>query len=221
MVATLRVLTFNVRQLRDDPAAVREVLATSGADVVAVQEPPRGPRGAGRLRRLAGAAGFGAVVVGGGTRTTALLVRDGLSVTGRRAVRLPWRPGRTRRGLAVADVEGVRVVSAHLSLVPAERARHLVRLLRVVASAPGRGCVVAGDLNEDPDGPTRQTLVLHLHEVTTAAGPTFTASHPRRRLDAILVSRGVTATRVHVVGPPELVRRASDHLPVVADLHLP
>jgi endonuclease/exonuclease/phosphatase family metal-dependent hydrolase len=215
---TLRLLTYNIHQLRDDADAIRDVLIASRADVVAVQEPPRGPRGAARLRRLSWSAGYQVAVVGGGARTTALLVRTGLPFTGARGVRLAWRPGRTRRGLAVADVAGVRVISTHLSLVPAERVRHLIRLLLVVRSTVGP-CVVAGDLNEDPGGPSWQRLALHLHDVTTSVGPTFPARGPQRRIDAILVSHGTTATDARVLDEPG-VERASDHRPVVADLHL-
>lgn len=212
---TLRLLTYNVRQLRDDATAVAQVLRDSDADVVALQEPPRGPFGRARLRRLAERAGYEAAVAGGGARTTALLVRRGTRATGAQAARLPWRVGRTRRGLAFADVGGVRVVSAHLSLDPAERLRHVHRLLLLVRGAEG-GCVVAGDLNEDPGGPTWRRLGLHLRDVSAATGPTFPARRPRRRLDAVLATGGITGVARRVDEGP--VETASDHRPVVADL---
>lgn len=216
MTRILRVLTYNVRGLKDDRDAVAEVVRDLAPDVVAIQEPPRGPFGGRRLRELAHATGLRVAVQGGGARTTALLVRPGLTVTGERAARLPWRPGRTRRGLAVAEVEGVRVVSAHLSLVPAERARHLVRLMVVVRSAH-TGCVVAGDLNEEPGGPTWRRLGQSLHDLTPATGPTFTARNPRRRLDAVLATSGLEGRGARTVDS-DTARRASDHLPVVVDV---
>src|SRR5450830_1490309 len=88
-VAPLRVMTYNVRQLRGDRAAVVQVLRNCRADVVALQEPPRGPFGRLRLRRVAEQAGLVPVVSGGGARTTAILVRPGLSVTLARSRRLP------------------------------------------------------------------------------------------------------------------------------------
>ncbi|WP_197024656.1 endonuclease/exonuclease/phosphatase family protein [Cellulomonas sp. KRMCY2] len=217
MRSSLRVMTYNVRQLKDDRAAVLAVLRAAVPDVVAVQEPPRGPFARTRLRRLAADAGLDAVVVGSGARTTALLVRQGLRVTGTRAVRLSWRPGRTRRGLAVADVAGVRVVSVHLSLDPAERARHLDRLLLVVRS--GDACVVAGDLNEKPGGPARRRLGLHLHDLTGGAGPTYPAKAPVHRIDAVLATSGLTGDGAHVV-VGETAARASDHCAVVVELGL-
>lgn len=213
---SLRVLSFNVRQLRDDRAAVVEVLRTADADVVALQEPPRGPFGRGRLRAVAREAGYEPAVSGAGARTTAILVRTGTPVTGARGVRLPWRPGRTRRGLAVADVAGVRVVSVHLSLFPAERAAHLIRLLLMVRATEGP-CVVAGDLNEEPGGPTWRRLASVLRDATAAVGPTFTARRPRRRLDAIHVSPGVTTSGARALRGDVAVR-ASDHCGVVVDL---
>ncbi|MBX9246949.1 endonuclease/exonuclease/phosphatase family protein [Actinotalea ferrariae] len=213
---SLRVLTYNIHQLRDDPVAVAEILRRSEADVVAVQEPPRGPLGRPRLARLAQAAGYDVAVAGGGARTTALLVRRGTRATTAQDVRLPWRPFRTRRGLAMADVQGVRVISAHLSLDEAERVRHLRRLVLLVRAAPG-GCVVAGDLNEEPGGPTWRRLGLHLHDLTAASGPTFTARRPRRRLDAVLATSGITGWGARRLDA-EPASTASDHLPVVVDL---
>lgn len=213
MTRSLTVLTFNVRQLRDDDDAVRTVLRNADADVVAIQEPPRGPFGGRRLAQLAAATGYEPTVTG--ARTTALLVRRGLTVTGALRVRLPWRPGRTRRGLALADVHGVRVISAHLSLVATERARHVDRLLRIVAATPGP-VVVAGDLNEEPGGPTWRRLGMHLGDLSPGAGPTYTARSPRRRLDAVLAAGGASG---HAwVLNDEVTRRASDHLPVLAEV---
>lgn len=219
MPTTLRVLTYNLRQLRDDREAVLAVLRGAAPDVVAVQEPPRGPLGLVRLRRLAARAGLEVAVGGGGARTTALLVRPGLPVGRARAVRLPRRSrtrrGLTRRGLAVADVAGVRVVSVHLSLDGAERAHHVHRLLLLVAATQGP-CVVAGDLNEPPGGRSWRSLGLHLRDVTPATGPTYPTAAPVHRIDAVHAT-GVVATGAQVV-PGEAVRRASDHLPVVVDL---
>ena len=214
---SLRVMTYNIRGLHDDAAAVTEVLDESRPDVVAIQEPPRGPFGRRRLRRVAGAAGLEVAVQGGGARTTALLVRPDIPWVGGRAVRLPWRPGRTRRGMAIMDAAGLRLVSVHLGLSAEERARHLARVLAVVASAPAE-CVVAGDLNEGPGGPGRRRLALHLRDLTADEGPTYPAERPRQRIDAVLGSSGLRPTAARVVDG-ESVLRASDHRPVVVDLH--
>lgn len=208
-------MTYNVRGLKDDEAAVVEVLRAATPDVVALQEPPRGPLGRRRLARLAERAGLEVLVGGGGARTTALLARPGLPVGTAYAMRLPARPLRTRRGLATADVAGLRVVSVHLGLAARERSRQLVRILPLVAAAPD--CVVAGDLNEPPGGPTWRRFGLHLRDLAPDAGPTYPASAPRERIDAVLGSRGLTASGARTVDDA-VARRASDHLPVVVDV---
>lgn len=212
----LRVMTFNVRRLRDDRAAVRALLEAGAPDVVALQEPPRGATGRARLGRLARDAGLEVAVGGGGARTTALLVAPGFTVLGARTVRLPWTPGATRRGLAVAEVDGVLVVAVHLGLRAAERAAHVARLARLVTAAPGP-VVVAGDLNEPPGGPSWRALGRHLRDLSADAGPSFPATAPRVRIDVVLGSRACEPGGARsLAGPP--ADRASDHLPVVADV---
>src|SRR4051812_30423190 len=121
----MRVMTYNLKGLKVDPAAAAEVVRAASPDVLAVQEPPRGPLGRWRLRRFATAVGLVRVVNGWGARTTALLVAPGRTVSQARALRLPWQVGTTRRGVSVASVDRVRVVVVHLSLSRTERARHV------------------------------------------------------------------------------------------------
>lgn len=216
-VAALRVMTYNVRQLKDDRAAVVRVLRAAAPDVVALQEPPRGPLGRQRLRRVAEAAGLEPVVSGGGARTTALLARPGLTVTGAWARPLPWRPVRTPRGLAIADIAGVRVICVHLGLSAPERADQVTRILPIVRAAQGAGCVVAGDLNELPTGAAWRRLNHVLRDLTSAAGPTYPAPAAVKRIDAVLATGGLVGTGAHVIADDD-ARRASDHLPVVVDV---
>lgn len=208
-------MSYNVRQLKDDAAAVVAVLREAAPDVVALQEPPRGPLGRLRLERLAERAGLVPVVSGGGARTTAILARPDLPVTRTSAMRLPAPPLRTRRGVAIADVGGLRVLSVHLGLSARERSRQLVRLMPIVAAAPA--CVVAGDLNEPPGGPTWRRLGLHLRDLAAEAGPTYPAGAPRARIDAVLASRGVVSSGARTLAGAD-VERASDHVPVVVDV---
>lgn len=283
----LRVMTYNLKGLTLDAAAAAEVVRAADPDVVGVQEPPRGPLGRWRLRRFARDAGLRVAVGHGGARTTALLVSPRVTrVEDARAVRLPWfgarerRTAWTRRGYALATVDGVRVVSVHLSLDRLERARHLSRILAEVEATAGP-CVVVGDLNEQPGGETWGRLGALLRDAHAAAahdseregpgrhapaggpgeapgrapapgpgdapgrgpgdapgrGPgdapdrapggapaeparTFSAVRPRRRIDAVLASPDLVPRGARV--PDDAAaRRASDHLPVVAELELP
>ncbi|MFD0632519.1 endonuclease/exonuclease/phosphatase family protein [Catenulispora yoronensis] len=51
MAETVRVLSYNVRSLRDDRAALARVVRGCEPDVVCVQESPGSSAGAGRLGR--------------------------------------------------------------------------------------------------------------------------------------------------------------------------
>ncbi|WP_263729794.1 endonuclease/exonuclease/phosphatase family protein [Cellulomonas sp. SG140] len=241
----LRVMTWNLHALgtpwlttRRCVDAVVGVLRDTAPDVVGVQERPLGPLGRWRLRRVAGRAGLRVVVGGGASRSTALLVRADLPSDQAAAYRLPWELPRTRRGASTARVlpggEPVRVVVIHLGLDAGERERHLRLVLdRLPRTDP---LVVLGDLNELPDQPSWRTLLdEELTDAAAQAGPTFPASAPAQRIDAVLVgptsppsapAQGVDAapvgyrlrvTAARVLDVPA-ARVASDHLPVVVDL---
>jgi len=233
----LRVLTYNVKHLTMDRAAVVRVLREVRPDVVALQEPPRGVF-RGRLRRVAAAAGYRVALRGRGARTTAFLVRADavLGDLRTRTVRLPVRGPRSRRarpilrGVAVLGIGGLTVVDVHLSLDTAERARHVAALRRLVASGPlgdgaGPGRVVlVGDLNEAPTDASWRALRALLSDaldlLPRPAGPeplTFPAHDPRLRLDGVLVGRDVAVHDVAAIDTAE-ARRASDHLPVVVSV---
>lgn len=229
----LRVMTYNVRSFKDDRAAAVEVVRSQTPDVLALQEPPRGPLRHWLLRRFAAQVGLRVVVSGHGARTTALLVSPRCAVTGAQPLRLSWRVGTTRRGASLAVVDGVRVVCVHLGLRSAERAAHLEHVLRAVAvGADPAGAaavrvesdgavpvVLLGDLNELPGGHVWTRLGQVLTDAAPGGAPTYDAVRPRKRIDAVFVSAGVLVERAHVPDDAT-VRRGSDHRPVVADLVL-
>ena len=222
-------MTYNVKALSVDAEAAAQVIRDADPDVLGIQEPPRGPVGARRLRRFAAEVGMRPVVVGHGARTTALLVADRradtveaaagvrLPVLGRRQLIAPPIP----RGYARATVAGVPVVVVHLSLDPAERARHVTRILTDVKMRldAGRQCVVVGDLNERPDGPAWARFGVHLRDAATDPQPTFNALRPHQRIDAVLVSDGLRVVESQVPDG-QAAERGSDHRPVVVDLAL-
>lgn len=213
----MRVMSYNLKGLQLDERAAGAVVRLAEVDVLGVQEPPRGPLRRARLRRWAARAGLRVVVGDFASRTTALLVRPGCVVERPRAHRLPWRVGWTRRGFATARVDGVEVVVLHLSVHPEERARHLDHVEAYLDQAQGP-LVVVGDLNERPDGPAWQRLARYARDTAgDGAAPTFRASGPRHRIDVVLASPDVEVRRVRVLRDAA-ARRASDHLPVVADL---
>ena len=185
----LRVMTWNVRDLLGDPFAVTRVLRASRADVVCLQEAPRWPGSRGRLASLASRAGLFFVDGGRVSAGTALLVSLRTQVSDVHAARLPVRGWRTRpRGYVRAQVATVRsrplqVTCLHLGLDEDERARHVGLVLDdlppALTDAPGSVPVVlAGDLNERPDGPPG---VRSARAPPTAGARHRPRSAPRRR----------------------------------------
>ncbi|GEK20078.1 endonuclease/exonuclease/phosphatase family protein [Cellulomonas xylanilytica] len=214
----LRVMTYNVKGLQVSRPDAVAVVRAAAPDVLGVQEPTRGLLGWWRMWLFARAVGMRAVVNGRGARTTALLVAPGRAVTAHSAVRLPNLSGRTRRGAAVATVDGIRFVVVHLSLVRDERAAHLADLL--AHHVPTTRTVVLGDLNEAPGGPTWASLTRLLTDADPTGGPTFPAVEPKQRIDAILTTRDLTAGSPRVLSDPSALR-GSDHRPLLVDLYLP
>jgi endonuclease/exonuclease/phosphatase family metal-dependent hydrolase len=228
MTTALRLLTYNVRSLRDDVDAVARTISAARPDVVCVQEAPRFLRWRTKCADLARRSGL--VVVTGG-RTAAgnlLLCQVGVQVEHTADVLLSPAPGLHRRGAAVAvlRLRGHRfvLVGTHLDLDPGARLRHareLLDRLPQVGVPPALPLVVAGDVNEEPGQPAWSLLATDLVDVAASAGaPTFPTSAPRQRIDAIFADRRIAVRSCEVVDSPD-VTAASDHHPVLAELELP
>ncbi|WP_326599463.1 endonuclease/exonuclease/phosphatase family protein [Streptomyces sp. NBC_01803] len=242
MPAEIRLLSYNVRSLRDDAGALARVIRAGAPDVVCVQEAPRFVGWRRRAARLGRATGLGYVSGGAPSCGTMIMSALGPVVEYAGSVTLPHTPGTHRRGLALAVLRfgtGARlaVVSCHLSLRAAERYRQaellLERLDRLTAPRGGRGRipgVVAGDLNDRPHGGAFRMLAGRLTDAWRQAPEggefTFPSAAPDRRIDAVLGTSGVEVLGCGVpeglpgIGPED-VRRATDHLPLLARLRLP
>ncbi|MFI1729489.1 endonuclease/exonuclease/phosphatase family protein [Streptomyces acidicola] len=232
--AVIRVLSYNIRSLRDDTAALARVITACAPDLVLVQEAPRFFRWRKKLARLAAASGL--VTLSGGATASGPALLCSLRATVERTedVLLPLTPGLHRRGFATAVVRfgGVRlgVLSCHLSLQKDERYEQGGMLLDRLAGMGVEHAIAGGDLNERPDGRTFRRLAADLQDcrVTAPWGTeyTFTPADPRRRIDAILATRGVEVLGCGVPhahpGVTETdLRAATDHLPVLAALRVP
>ena len=222
----LRVVSYNVHGLRDDRAALSGLVRELAPDVLVVQEAPRRFRW--RQRCAALADDLRMVVAVGGLPSLGNLVLTTLRVRvhGTWCLRYPLTPGRHLRGAAFADcsVRGARftVSGSHLATDPVERPGQAAAWKSALAAVPG-ALVAAGDLNEGPGGEAWRTVADGLLDAAAPDGgllPTFPATLPRVRLDALFVSPGIEVQRYDVIDT-ELARRASDHLPVLADLLLP
>lgn len=221
----LRVVSYNIRSLRDDAAAVARVLRALDADVVCVQEAPKYLFWRGRCAALARRSELLYVAGGGSTGGTALFTSIRVDVREVDEHRLRPTPGLSRRGIVLARMakNGVPfgVASVHLGLDAGERARHLTDVTGLVNRLGTATTVIAGDVNEPPGAPTWTRLASQYTDVGSGDGtPTFSVSKPRRRIDGVFVRGDVEVEAYHVVDSPD-VSLASDHRPVVADLALP
>jgi endonuclease/exonuclease/phosphatase family metal-dependent hydrolase len=125
------------------------------------------------------------------------------------------------------------VTATHLTTnSPAERAEQVAALAALKTDAMGAG-VLVGDFNAAPDAPELQPLMgpftdaWELAEAkedragwrfwTSGQGLTHPAGAPRRRIDQVWVSPGVTVVSARVLD----AEGASDHLPLVVDLLVP
>lgn len=227
---TLRLLSYNIRSMRDDRAALARVIKSAAADVVVVQEAPRFLRWRSKCASLARMSGL--VVVGGGRPAGANLVMSSLGVDAvavsdhafSRDPRLHMRGCVT----AVLRYRGTQfaVVGTHLDTVPEPRLRHAGELEQAIRSTvpSGTPVVVCADVNDHPGSPTWQVLTQARADAWAVGGSgdgfTSTAREPHQRIDGIFVSRAITVRSAHVPDGPDVLA-ASDHRPVLIELELP
>ncbi|MDF2265710.1 endonuclease/exonuclease/phosphatase family protein [Streptomyces coacervatus] len=232
--AVIRVLSYNIRSMRDDTQALARVITACAADLVLIQEAPRFFRWRKKLSRLAAASGQ--VILTGGATAAGPAILCTLRATVERAedVLLPLTPGLHRRGFATAVVRfgGARlgVLSCHLSLQADERYEQGGMLLDRLAGLGVAHAIAGGDLNDRPTGRTFSRLADGLQDCWATAPwgseYTWTPPNPFQRIDAIFATKGIEVLGCGVpVGYPGVteadLRAATDHFPVLAALKIP
>lgn len=230
MADTFRVMTYNVHSARGGLAA--RAIRACAPDVVCVQEAPRFLRWRSLRARLAEESGLVVVTDDHGSGV-AVLGSLRTQVVEQATVRLSWVRGLHHRALAVAVLDlacGGRITAAsmHLDLATAARRIHIGEVfahLDRVATRHGAPVVLAGDVNEEPGGPTWERLDGRLRDAFASSprgdGGTFPARRPRSRIDAIFVDPAIAVgccgvPRVEGLRWPDV----SDHRPVIAELTL-
>lgn len=233
----LRVMTWNVRGLRDDTRALIDAVRDLAPDLLLLQESPQVILPTARLRWLAGRMGLRVLLGGRLARGLAILATEEVAgqVLRRGLVPVPQRITDANsvfpRGIAAVrlSVPGggdLVVADLHLALDEEHRRVHVHRLLGLAAGA-GAAVVVGGDLNERPEAAAWSALAEVLEDPAAAAGePTFPARRPGARIDAILTGPGILCRAAGPVTstarvPRERLVGATDHLPVLADLTIP
>ena len=220
----IRVLSYNIRALRDDADAVSAVMRACAPDIVCVQEAPRFLRWRSKRAAVARKAGL---VVATANRPAGLLILVSMrtQVVSTSFGLLSKSPSFHQRAICSAAVRvggaSLHVASVHFSLNDDERRRHLAEIW--AALPPDHtSLVVAGDVNEGPDGPVWRELSATLRDAWASAGSgagdTFSATAPHKRIDGVFVGAGLEVVECRAVDDLPGVTKASDHLPVLATL---
>lgn len=242
---TLRLVTYNVHSCIGTSGAlnmekVAEVIEATGAQVAALQEIDAGKPRSGRIhqaRWLAGRLGWDHrffPVMQTGKEGYGLAVLSALPMETVRQGRLPAperkkpREGRGAMWIRLREAGGrtVNLVNTHLGLRAAERRLQVEGLLGeewlggVSAEEP---TILCGDFNAGRRSYVYRRICSRLIDVQCAPGihkpprATFWSFYPILCLDHIFVSDRITVLRA-AVPTSRPARRASDHLPVVAEL---
>jgi endonuclease/exonuclease/phosphatase family metal-dependent hydrolase len=233
MMTTVRLLSYNIRSMRDDRAALARVIRRLRPDVACVQEAPRFVSWRRKRRWLARRAALTDAV---SRRAAGLELFTGPRVTVLHQEHHLLSPvrGMHRRGLAlgVLDVGGARLVAAsvHLDLAGKPRRRHAEEIaaeLDRVSEEFQAPVVVAGDINEQPGGATWDFLSERFQDAYAIAPHgedlTFSAAESRSRIDGVFAGPGIEVLGCGVPDDPELLAdypSATDHRPLLAELRV-
>lgn len=221
-----RVMSYNIFMGGRRGRALHQVVAASRPDILLVNESPKGFLFWRReCRRLSETWGMRFVTGGRPAGSNMITVAPGIAVKSAGSEVLKQPLFQPRRGIAWAQLRVggrlVGVVSCHLSLDRERRAREIERVVAVTRGLRGP-VVVAGDLNELPDGPSWQRLrQAGFVDHGSKKWKTFPAEAPEKRIDALMVRGDATVLSHGDPGVPEdLMAAGSDHRPVLAVLEL-
>ena len=231
----LRILTWNLWELRGDIAALIEAVEDLQPDVLLVQEAPRFVLPTARLQWFARRIGRRVLLGGAGGRGLAILGTDEVAA---QVIRRGTHPvaqtlsdlnSTYPRGVAAVRLSipcgGAAVVaSTHLALQEDNRRHHAEHLAALVRGA-GAPVIVGGDLNETAQGAARRFLAPLLADPAAQTEHTFPAASPTRRIDAVLVTEVARVLEARAVRSTDRVEEArlagaSDHLPTLVDVEL-
>lgn len=226
---SFRVATYNIRKCvgldwRRRPDRILAVLAEIRADVVALQEADRrfGERESTLPLEALAEAGWTPARVARrdlslGWHGNAILLGPRAQLQDARPLDLP---ALEPRGAAVADVaidgQDLRVIGMHLGLTAGPRLRQAAAIVAETEATPPRPSVLMGDMNEWRNFAGCLSLFGERHNLSPQA-PTFHASRPVAALDRIAASPELRFLSCGAHDSPA-ARRASDHLPLWADL---
>ena len=117
----------------------------------------------------------------------------------------------------IASIGPLRLVAVHLGLIRRYRLEQMAEIVSALADMPDMPTVITGDFNEWSHGRGMEPLKEHF--TVHAPGLSYHAARPIAPLDRIAISPDVHLETAGVIQTP-LAKRASDHLPVWADLRV-
>ncbi|MCF3935561.1 endonuclease/exonuclease/phosphatase family protein [Acuticoccus sp. M5D2P5] len=228
----VRVATYNIRKCvgldwRRQPDRILRVINELDADIVALQEADR--RFGQRITTLSHT-----TLMEEGWRPASVAMHEGGLGWHGNAILLSARvqiedthrtdlPAYEPRGAVLVDarIDGqpVRIVGTHLGLTPDRRTAQARFIAEMLSSRPARPTIFMGDLNEWR-AQAGCIAILSKSLVFANPAPTYHASRPVAAFDRIAASPDI-AFLDHGVHRSQTARRASDHLPLWADIVLP
>ena len=228
----LTVASYNIHKgvgtdRQRNPGRIAAVIAEIGADILALQEVDmRFGNREGLLDLVALRRDLGLIAVpvdsvrdAHGFHGNLLLVRDALV----QQVHHLILPGLEPRGALISDLKiaghPLRVVSTHLGLLPASRKRQARAILDKLSTLDAWPILLMGDLNEWRHGIRSSLHPLNALFTTGPKVRSFPARFPLFALDRMMTSAQAELHGLDVHDTP-LARRASDHLPIKAQLRL-
>ncbi|MBV2359229.1 endonuclease/exonuclease/phosphatase family protein [Thalassococcus sp. CAU 1522] len=226
---SFRVASYNIRKCvgtdrRRDAGRVLEVVAGLGADIVALQEADlrfgrrRSALPAGRIFERTGlrpvALDHSAVSLG--WHGNAMLLAPGIDTDHVDAIALP---GLEPRGALRIDLRRggtrLRLVAVHLGLRRRDRLRQLAAIRNALAALSPVPTMILGDFNEWSADRGLEPLTGHF--AVLSPGQSWHARLPVAPLDRFALSADLELVQAGVE-EGDLARRASDHLPVWAQV---
>lgn len=233
---TLRVMVYNIHAGKDaegvdNLARVADLIASSNADLVLLQEVDRNTERSGKVDQLAelerltslhGAFGK-SLDYQGGEYGIAVLSRWPVAASD--LIPLPNEPPQERAGgsreprVALFVVSnGIRILNTHLDASRDEtwRLQEVAKLIEAADQA--EPTLVGGDFNAEPSSATRRRMAEKGYrdaweECGTGGELTFPASAPVKRIDYLFLAGDARCTAAQV-----LETTASDHRPLLVTL---
>jgi endonuclease/exonuclease/phosphatase family metal-dependent hydrolase/glycosyltransferase involved in cell wall biosynthesis len=144
---------------------------------------------------------------------------------------IPDRPHLEPRGALWVNVEidgkELQVINTHLGLSNRERLAQVEALLseQWLGAAAARGpCILCGDFNAVPGSLPYRRLLTRLRDAQTARNGhrpqrTWFSHYPIGRIDHVFVTESLEVVDIEVPRT-QLIRTASDHLPLIAEIRL-